>query len=161
MHLRWSASPTPLALVLLPLRDRRGNPPPPQLAPQRTRIVPRIGSQLLRTLLGTSLLSLHPHSIYRLQGHPLLVHLGPGEHERQRPSRPIGDQMSRTALAPASVPDGISPFLAGTKLPARKAWAHSSLPCSSSVLKKACQMRSQVPSASQAAKRRWQVESSP
>ena len=53
------------------------------------------------------------------------------------------------------------PFLAGTKLPSRKAWLQSSLPCSSRERRTRSHMCSHTPCSSHSCKRRWQVEELP
>jgi hypothetical protein len=73
----------------------------------------------------------------------------------------VGHYHHFRALADCGLADAGAPFFAGTKLPSRKACAHSSLPWASSWLNNIRQIRSQVPSRDQVWKRRQHVTGEP
>jgi hypothetical protein len=73
----------------------------------------------------------------------------------------ISDNHHLRALADFGLADAGPPFFAGTKLPSRKATIHSNLSWASSWLSSVRQIRSHVPSAAQAWRRRQQVVGEP
>jgi hypothetical protein len=78
-------------------------------------------------------------------------------HNRQTVT--IGHHHHLATLAHLGLAYSIAPFLAGTKLPSRKACAHSSFCWASNWLRKARQIRSHVPSWDHSFSRRQQVVS--
>jgi hypothetical protein len=150
-----------LAVGPYPLGHRRLNQPSPQPLPELRAVIALVGSQAGRSLLGASLGTGHSHPVPHFQSHGDLSHVGRCHQKGQRQAITFGHQMNRATFALMAIGDIFSPFLAGTKLPSRKAWLQSSLPCWSSVLRNANLMRSHTPSFCHSWSRRWQVERLP
>src|SRR5919109_507157 len=127
--------------------DGRLAPAPPQLLAQALAVVPSVGHQFpgpcprATTPLG--------HTARRQGGPGQRAFMRAGTRHMQPDRRPlaIGHHHHLRALADFGLADAGAPFFAGTKLPSRNAWAHSSLLCASRRLRSARQIRSQTPSA--------------
>jgi hypothetical protein len=160
MNLRGTAR---LTTAVGPLSPRYGglNPPSSQSTSEISTVIALVSSQTGRTFLGTSLRSRHPHPVYYLQPHGDLSHISRRHQKSQGQAITFSEQMDSAALAFPAIGYVLSPFLAGTKLPSRKAWLQSNLPCWSSRPKKLSQIRSQTPCSCHSWRRRWQVDRLP
>ena len=141
--------------------DRGLDAPPTQVPPKGLAVVGFISDQFLRSRAWTSLSPRHSYGGQGRFGQRAFVRLRTRDMEPDRQAVAISHNHDFRALANLCPPDAGPPFFAGTKLPSRKACAHSSLLCASSTLNSCRQMPSQVPSAVQAWKRRQQVVGDP
>jgi hypothetical protein len=153
----WSAA----ALRPFPVGNGRLNSPSPQPMPEVSAVIAFVGTQAGGSLLGASLRSGHSYLVYHLKSHDNLGHIGSSHQESQGQSITFRHQVDGAPLAFPTISDILSPFLAGTKLPSRKAWLQSNFPWASRVPKSCSQICFQIPWSCHSCKRRWQVEGLP
>jgi hypothetical protein len=149
------------SLAALNGRDGRLDAPSAQSLTKRMAVVGFVRHQLLRA--GTRPAP-WPRDTDGRQGgvrQLALVRSGTVYVQADRQAMTVSHDHHFTALAELRFADPSSPFFAGTKLPSRKACAHSSLPWASSWLNSVRHIRSQVPSADHALKRRQHVAGEP
>jgi hypothetical protein len=160
MDLPRTARPT-AAIGPFPTRDGRLHPPASQLLSEIRAVVALVSCQAGRTLLGTAFWPGHAHLVYHLQPYSDLSHVSCTHQKGQGQAVSFSQQMDGAAFAFPAIGDVLSPFLAGTKLPSRKAWLQSSLPCWSKAPRKVSQICSHTPCSCHSWRRRWQVERLP
>jgi hypothetical protein len=134
---------------------------PTQIAAKRLTIIGPISHHLLGTGAGVAAGTRHPDRLQGRLGQRELMGLGAGDIQPNRQPVAFHHRHHLGPLADLGASDAAPPFLAGTKLPSRKAWDQSSFPWASSWLSSARQIRSHVPSSLQARKRRQQVVGEP
>lgn len=139
----------------------RLNPPLPQSVSEISAVIALIGTQAGRAFLGTSLRPGHTDSVHHLQPYGNFRDISCGHQESQGQSCAFGHQVNRAAFAFPAIGNVLSPFLAGTKLPSRKAWLQSNFPCWSKAPRKVSQICSHTPWSCHPWRRRWQVEGAP
>jgi hypothetical protein len=135
--------------------------PSAQLVSERSTIIALVGCQASWTFLTAPLRPRHPNPVHHPQPYGDLSHISRGYQKSQRQAITFSQQMDSAALAFPAIGDIFTPFLAGTKLPSRKAWLQSSLPCWSSRLRKVSQICSHTPWSCHSWRRQWQVEGLP
>jgi hypothetical protein len=139
-------STRPSTTVLpLPLRYGWLNPSSAKLPPEISAVVALVSGQAGWALARSALRSWHPNPVHHLQPHGDLSHIGRGNQKSQGQPVAFSHQVDRAAFALPPVGDILAPFLAGTKLPSRKAWLQSSLAWASRVLRNFRRIRSQTP----------------
>ena len=160
---RFDRTPTRRLAALTAFKrwDGRLNTPPAEALTPLTAVVGFVGDPFLRarTRAATPLRDSHRrqgsfHQVALMRWRSIHI------HTHGHPMA-IGPPHSFAALADLRLPDAGSPFFAGTKLPSRKACAHSSLPWASSWLNSVRPIRSHVPSPDHAHNRRQQVAGEP
>ena len=109
------------------------------LAPFRSTITTSLSLTPLR------LASLKSIIAYDLKTHSDFRYIGCCQQKSQGQSIAFSHQVYGAAFAFPAVGDILAPVWAGTKLPSRKAWLQSSLPCWSRVPKNLSQICSQTP----------------
>jgi hypothetical protein len=140
---RFDRAPALRTAPLVPLKGRDGRLDTP-VAQALTKVMAVVGfvrHQLLRACTRSAPFL---RDTYGRQGgvrQSALVGLGTVYVQTNRQAMPIRHDHHFTALADLRVADPRSPFLAGTKLPSRKARVHSSLPWASSWLSSARHIR--------------------
>src|ERR671914_150516 len=148
-------------LTALNRRDRRLDPSAAQSLAKLIAIVGFVRHQLLRASARAATWLGDTHGGQGRLRQLALMGLGTVHIQANRQALTIGDDHDLAAFADFRFANPRSPFLAGTKLPSRKARVHSSLPWASSWLSNARHLRSQVPSLDHAQKRRQQVAGEP
>src|SRR5918998_1156069 len=151
--------PARYRLLALGFWNTRLNSSPPQALSQRAAVVPFVCHHFLgtgaRSPLGPGYF--HPSQSSLRQLH--LCWLGAGHQPTNGYSLILPHQLA--PLATTGQPYFLTPFLAGTKLPSKKARLQFSLPCLSRVLRKALQILSQMPSICHWSNLRQQVTGAP
>ena len=152
-----------LTTAVGPFSPRYGglNPPPSQFMSAISTVITLVSSQTGRTFPGTPVRSGHPYPVYYYQPHVDFSHIGRGHQKSQGQAAGFSEQMDSAALTFSAIGYVLSPFLAGTKLPSRKAWPQSNWPCWSSRPRKVSQIRSQTLCSCHSWRRRWQVDRLP
>ena len=133
-------------LASLESGDSRLDPTLSQSMTKRATVIRFIGDQLFRAGLWATAFLTNPDGPQRRFRQRHFVMISRGQVQSNGQPIPIGHCHHFGAFAHFGHSDARSPFLAGTKLPSRKAWAHSSLFSASRRLSNARQTRSQVPS---------------
>lgn len=155
---------TPLGMLSLPSfkgGDGRLNAARPQLASQLRTIKTFVRHQLLRSGFRTPALLRHTTGVEGRFGQRHFMRLSAVHMQAQWQTIAIYHRHDFAALADFGFAYSIAPFLAGTKLPSKKACAQTNFSSASSWLKSARQIRSQVPFSDHSFKRRQQVVSEP
>jgi len=150
-----------LAFAPLKGRDRHLDASFTQLSSKSATIVSLISCQRFGSSARTTAFLWHSDRLQRLIGQGDLMRLSTVQVQTNRQAIPIYHQHHFAALANFGLAYSGAPLFAGTKLPSRKACAHSSFPCASSLLNKARQISSQVPSSDHWLNRRQQVVDEP
>jgi len=166
LAIRGAGSERATALRVLtrtPLESGNGrfDAPPAQGATKGSAIIGFVGDQLFGASFRASAFLRYADSPQGHLGQCALMRLGTSDMQTDGQAVTIGHHHHLAALADLGRAYSIAPFLAGTKLPSRKACAHSSFVCASSLLRKARQMRSHVPSWDHSFNRRQHVVSDP
>jgi hypothetical protein len=141
--------------------DSRLDAPPTQIPAEGLTIVGSISDQFLGPRAWTPSSTRHVDHGQGGFRQRALVRLCTCDMQPDRQTLAISYDHDFRTLADLRPPDAGPPAFAGTKLPSRKACAHSSLLCASSWLNSCRQTPSQVPSAVQTCKRRQQVVGDP
>jgi hypothetical protein len=160
---RANRSPT-LGPLPVPTRERgeRGlDAPVAQIAAELPAILGFIRHERLRPRPRPASRVWYAHGGHGSFGQLALVRPGAVPRPPDWQAVAIGDDHHLRALADCGLADAGPPCFAGTKLPSRKACVHAHLPWVSRWLSSVRQMRSHVPSAVQAWKRRPQVVGEP
>ena len=145
-------------------RDARPNTPTTEPLLEPSAVIAFVRHQGPGSFLGAPTPPGYPNAI---QGRLCQLHLGflsAGYQGRQGCSSSIGHHHHPGAFPTAGEAYRLAPFLAGTKVPSRKARLQSILPrkdCSFRVERKVVHMRSHTPCACHSCRRLWQVESLP
>ncbi len=115
--------------AVLPLPPWNGglNTSPTKLPPEISAVIALVSSQANWTLARSPLRSRHLHPVHHLQPHGDLSHIGCSNQKSQWQSITFRNQVYGAAFAFPAVGYILTPFLAGTKLPSRKAWRQSNL----------------------------------
>jgi hypothetical protein len=157
----WRMARPALAVGPFPRRYGRLNPTSSQPLSEIRAVVAPVSCQASRTRLGTSLRPRHSYPVHHLQPYGDFSHISGGDQKGQRQPLTFRQQMDGAAFALPAMGDIRSPFWAGTKLPSRKAWLQSSLPCWSRSPRKMSQRCSHTPCSCHSWRRRGQVERLP
>ena len=155
---------TPLwlfALATLKGGNGRLDAAPTQLAPKICAVIGFVSHQFLRSCLRTSAFARNANRLQRRLSQREFMGLGTVHMQADRQTAAIDHRHHFRAFADLRLAYSIAPFLAGTKLPSKKACAHSSFPSASNWLRKARQIRSHLPSSDHSFNRRQQVLSEP
>ncbi len=155
---------TPPRLSPLPAFKRRNGWLDTALAQRLAKppaIVGLVGHKSLRAGAWPSALLRHAHHGQRLLRQLTLMGLGTIDMQSNRQAISIGNHHDFGAFANFRLAYFGPPFLAGTKLPSKNAWAHSILFCASNWPNKARQRHSHVPSADHSCSHRQQVMGEP
>lgn len=141
--------------------DRRLDTTTTQLAPKVRTIIGFVSHQFLWTGLGTPAFARNRDGLQRRFRQREFMGLGTGHMQANRQTAALDDRHDLRAFANLGLAYAIAPFLAGTKLPSKKACVHSSFRSASSWPRKVRQIRSHVPSSDHSFSRRQQVLSEP
>ena len=154
---------TPLRALPSACHRRNGglDASPAQITAEGLAVLRLVGHQLLGPRTRPPAPPGHLYHGQRGLGQLTLMRLGTGDIQSKGQAMAVSDDHYFGAFPHCGLADARSPFFAGTKLPSRKACAHSSLPWASNWLNSTRQIRSQVPSAAQPEKRRQQVAGEP
>lgn len=150
-----------LAFATLKGRDGGTNASIAQLGSKSTTIVCSVRRQRLGSSARTASFLRHPDCLQRLIRQRNFVRLSAVQVQTNRQSMAFYHQHHLATFANLGFAYSGAPLFAGTKLPSRKACAHSSFPWASSSLNNARQMSSQVPSSDHWLNRRQQVVDEP
>jgi hypothetical protein len=143
-------------------RGNRGlDAPAAQIAAELLAVIGFIRHQLLGACPRAASRARYSHSGQSGRRQSAVVRPGTVHMQPDRQALAIGNDHHLRALADFGLADAAPPCFAGTKLPSRKAWAHSSWLWASSRLRSARHTRSQVPSCDPACRRRQQVVGAP
>jgi hypothetical protein len=115
-------------------RDRGFDPPPAQLLAEDLAVVGSVCDQFLRPRARPPSPLWHLNRGQRGLGQPTLVWLGAGYRQPNGQAMAVRNDHDFGAFTHVGLADARSPCFAGTKLPSRKACAHSSLPWASNWL---------------------------
>jgi len=150
-----------LALAALKGRDRHLDASLTQRGSKSATVVCLISRQSRGPSARTTACLWYSDRLQRLSRQGDLMRLSTVQMRTNRQAIPIDHQHHFTALANLGLAYSGAPLFAGTKLPSKKACAHSSFPWASSWLNKVRQISSQVPSSDHWLNRRQQVVDEP
>jgi len=150
-------------LARAPLKGRNGRLDAsfPQFRSKSATVVSFVGRQSFRASARTTAFLGHPDGLQGSVGQRDFMRLSAIQMQSNRQAIAIDDQHHLAALPDFRQAYSGAPLFAGTKLPSRKACAHSSFPWASSWLNKARQISSQVPSSDHWLNRRQPVVAEP
>lgn len=150
-------------LPLTPLKGRnsRFDASPAQFTSKSTTIVGLVSRQRLRPGAWATLFLGHTNGLQRRIRQGDFMWLSAVQMQTNGQTMAIYHQHHLAALANFGLAYSGAPLFAGTKLPSRKACAHSSLPWASNLPSSVRQMSSQVPSSDHWLSRRQQVVDEP
>lgn len=157
----WTTALGFLALAPLKGRNSHVDASLAQFTSKCATIIGLVSCQRFGPSARTTSLLWYSDRLQRLIGQHDFMRLSAVQMQTNRQARAIYHQHHFAALADLGFAYSGAPLFAGTKLPSRKACAHSSFPWASSRLNKARQMFSQVPSCDQRLNRRQQVVDEP
>src|ERR687895_313723 len=160
MHKGKSTRPSTTVLPL-PLRYGGLHPSPAKPPAEISAVVTFVSGQAGWALARSALRSGHLHLVYDLKTHSDFRYIGCCHQKSQGQSIAFSHQVYGAAFAFPAVGDILSPFLAGTKLPSRKACLQSNLAWVSRVLSNFSRICSHTPWSCHSFSRRWHVDRLP
>jgi len=159
--LDWTTTLRFLPLLPLKSRDGRLDTSLAQFSSKSTAVIGFISRQRSRSSARAASGLWHSDGLQRLIGQRNFMRLSAIQMQTNRQAIVIYDQHYLATFADFRLAYSGAPLFAGTKLPSRKACAHSSFPWASSLLNRARQIISQVPSPDHWLNRRQQVVEDP
>ena len=155
------ASPGLLSLSPREVRNRRLDAPASEPGAKLPAVIGFVSHQLPGAGFGSAASLRHIYGSQRRLRKLYLVRRRALKQEADGNAAALGDKHQFRAFAALGLTDGYSPLLAGTKLPSRKACAHSNLPCASKLESTARHKFSQTPASSHSLSRRHAVVGEP
>ncbi len=134
-----------------------GDTAPAQIMPKASAVIAFVSDQMLGTRARPSPRRLYSHGFQGGLSQPHFCLLSTVQMQARRHPSALCDQHELCALAAAGQSDSSAPFLAGTKLPSRKACAQSNFCCASKEFRITPHSVSQTPDSSHSFRRRQQV----
>ncbi len=160
-RLDWTSAFWYLPLTSLKARNSCLDASHTQFGSKSAAIVSLVGRQRLRSRARATSFLRYTNAPQRLIRQGDFVRLSAIQVQTNRQTMAIDHQHHLAALANFGLAYSGAPLFAGTKLPSRKACAHSNLPWASSLPSRVRQMSSHVPSSDHWLNRRQQVVDEP